>query len=339
MSSLNYSGPTITSDVFQCYKMAISSDAVPDEIWRCIIGHATDLDGPLRLRLEDEILPPFSPESMTAKRNLFVISRRFHNIVTEFLYESVNLSKDKSYAALDRLLAVHPEYFRFIRRLAVWEFEETEDATGAPEDAWYPFDYIRDYLGHATRVVAVIVHIASFSYGTDVHKLIEAIPESIEYLRWYVRVWEQENSQPRPHHEELVALLTHAPNLRSFGMLMDCTCAQELLRTSFKMRVLQCLGFFGVSGAPVRLSVASRWKTPVLTDVLSDGKLDFGHHMRTFTSLHSIGTIVLLNWNGSVPSSHTCASYHSSGTAPNTKSSRATTTMLIESWKLSRLIL
>lgn len=69
---------------------------------------------------------------MKAKRDLSVTSRRFHNITTEFLYESVHLSKGESYFALDMQLGVHPEYFRFIRRLAIWNLRMLENSS---EDA------------------------------------------------------------------------------------------------------------------------------------------------------------------------------------------------------------
>lgn len=71
--------------------MAISVDVLPNELWRKILGYATDCDSPTdRLHLfQEHMLPPTGKKSMRAKLDLSYVSKFFRSISAEFLYEAV----------------------------------------------------------------------------------------------------------------------------------------------------------------------------------------------------------------------------------------------------------
>lgn len=82
--------------------MAIGVDRLPPELWRKILGHATEWEKETNVKDHEHpkfhLLPPFHKKSKSTrvKLSLTLVSRFFNSIATGFLYEVVSVSSPKA---------------------------------------------------------------------------------------------------------------------------------------------------------------------------------------------------------------------------------------------------
>lgn len=73
--------------------MSITVNALPEELWRLILGFATDQDPKsMTYSTATDMLPPIGVKSMLQKTTLSLVSRYFREMFPQFLYEAIKIS-------------------------------------------------------------------------------------------------------------------------------------------------------------------------------------------------------------------------------------------------------
>lgn len=185
-----------------------TSYTLPVEIWRTILGFATDRDPRCRHNFADPFIPPYGEESLRAKLDISLVSRLFRDIGREYLYEALVLCSDRNVAALQRSLAYEATRKNFeidLHFVRIADNARYDISNHAPA-----FACLQTLLSNVERLHGLSVRFTPVNRRDMSRRLVQhtlnLIPLSVRYLDWSTPYSDKALCDIFRHHTQIRAL-------------------------------------------------------------------------------------------------------------------------------------
>lgn len=246
--------------------MTISLETLPTELWRKILGYATDEDPiPDPPSLVDKLRPPVGHLSMRVKLSISYVSRLFRDIAAEYLYEGIEV---KHRWQLESLL--NDSHLERFSRYTVYLRVESPSSSELTLDDWY---HIIALIKCCTRIQTF--GLSSFRsipaptpYSMDTAlRIVNALPQTLMNLLWDL------GPSTGDLAKALYFILLQKRRLRLLQVrLMSQGSINSDVRDALLEQGRLCAEqlthlFIGNTGEPFFIEIARNWHIPRLSHI------------------------------------------------------------------------